>query len=132
MASLFIVGSICFAVGSFPPISRKVDPGTVGLVFFISSIVFTAAAALQFLAEVEAERTMGRDESLRLGHGGSWWAGLVQLADPLFFNISTLDALLDGLSTEQTNRLVWAPDVFGSIAFLIASTLAWRDVYGRF
>jgi len=33
--------------------------------------------------------------------------------------------MFKGLSTEQTNRLVWAPDFFGSIAFLVASHLAW-------
>ena len=32
------------------------------------------------------------------------------------------------LSTSQQERLVWAPDMFGSIAFMIASTLAWLEV----
>ena len=54
----------------------------------------------------------------------------MQLVGTVFFNISTFGALLDGLSTEQTNRLVWAPDVFGSVCFLLASYLAWIDVFG--
>ena len=33
-AALFIVGSICFAFGSFPVVAQNVDPGTVGVVFF--------------------------------------------------------------------------------------------------
>jgi uncharacterized membrane protein YkvI len=60
-----------------------------------------------------------------------WWATLVQLAGTLFFNRSTADALLRSLSVEQVNRLVWAPDLFGSFAFLIASHLAWLTVRGR-
>ena len=63
-----------------------------------------------------------------MGHGRSWWASLVQLVGTVLFNVSTFDALLDGLSTEETNRLVWAPDLFGSIAFLVASWLGWRVV----
>ena len=36
----------------------------------------------------------------------------------------------DGLSTKQENRLVWAPDVFGSTAFLISGALAYRVATG--
>ncbi|MET4637172.1 hypothetical protein [Mycetocola sp. 2940] len=60
-----------------------------------------------------------------------WWAAVVQLAGTLFFNRSTADALLRNLSVAEVNRLVWAPDVFGSIAFLVASHLAWLAVRGR-
>ena len=49
----------------------------------------------------------------------------------MLFNLNTIDALLDSLDTEQTNRLVWAPDFFGSIAFLVASHLAWLVVCQR-
>ena len=36
--------------------------------------------------------------------------------------------MLSSLDIRQTNRLVWAPDLFGSIAFLVASHLAWLFV----
>ena len=36
----------------------------------------------------------------------------------------------DGLSTHAENRLVWAPDVFGSTAFLISGVLAYGVVTG--
>ena len=54
-----------------------------------------------------------------------------QLIGTLFFNLNTFDAMLTTLTVEQTNRLVWAPDFFGSIAFLIASHLAWLMVCQR-
>ena len=37
----------------------------------------------------------------------------------------------DGLSTEQEDRLVWAPDLFGSAAFLVSGVLAYRVATGR-
>ena len=59
-----------------------------------------------------------------------WWASVVQLAGTLFFNVSTFEALQEGLSTAQENRLIWAPDVFGCACFLIASALAWGEACG--
>ena len=61
----------------------------------------------------------------------AWWSAAVQLVGTLFFNVNTIDAMIDGLSTEQTDRLVWAPDFFGSACFLVASHLAWLVVCGR-
>ena len=57
-----------------------------------------------------------------------WWAGVVQFAGTLLFNVSTFAALNDSLSATEANRRVWSPDVFGSIAFLVASALAFADV----
>jgi len=50
----------------------------------------------------------------------------------LFFNASTFNALSVNPSVSQLNRLVWAPDVFGSASFLVASTLAWFEVCHAF
>lgn len=118
VAVLFIVGSLLFAVGSFPIYSQLVDPGGVGITFAAGSVFFTLAAAGQLRQTKKAERL-------------AWWAALVQLVGTLLFNLSTFDAMIDGLTVEQTNRLVWAPDVFGSVAFLVASHLGWRYVVAR-
>lgn len=53
---------------------------------------------------------------------------MVQLVGTVLFNLSTIDGLFDTFSVEETNRLVWAPDAFGSIAFLVASHLAWSAI----
>jgi hypothetical protein len=115
---LFMVGSVLFAVGSFPFYAQLVDPGAVGATFAAGSVFFTLAAAGQFHQTARVEQL-------------AWWAALVQLVGTLLFNLSTFDAMLDGLTIEETNRLVWAPDVFGSIAFLVASHLGWRFVRSR-
>jgi hypothetical protein len=38
----------------------------------------------------------------------------------------------DALDTRATDRLVWTPDVFGSICFLVSSALAYRLANGSF
>jgi hypothetical protein len=134
---LFAVGSACFVVGPFPGFVQLVGAAADAAVFFAGSLFFTAAAALQYLETVNADRgpeRLGARRRLRVAafepRRIDWWATIIQLAGTLFFNISTYDALQTGLSTGQEDRVIWAPDVFGCACFLIASGLAWAEVSG--
>ena len=60
-----------------------------------------------------------------------WLAALVQFVGTLFFNVTTFTGMKHGFSVHQTNARVWAPDAFGSIAFLISSELAYAEVCHR-
>jgi YrhK-like protein len=114
----FAVGSACFFIGPFPGFVQLVGAGADGAVFFAGSVFFTLAALLEL-----------RESTLRLGRWAadpSWWSAAVQFVGTLLFNISTFDAMQEGLSTHQENRLVWAPDLFGSAAFLVSGVLAYR------
>ena len=117
-AVLFIIGSACFAIGPFPGFLQLVGAAADAAVFFAGSLCFTAASALQCVVNGRGPR------------GLDWWAAVVQLAGTVFFNISTGSALLDNLSTSQEDRLIWAPDVFGCVCFLVASVLAWKAERG--
>ncbi len=132
---LFAVGSACFAVGPFPGFVGLVGAAADAAVFFAGSICFTAAAGLQYLEAINADRGpagTGARKRLRVlsfePRRIDWWATTVQLAGTLFFNLSTYDALQTGLSTAAENRLIWSPDVFGCACFLIASALGWAEV----
>jgi hypothetical protein len=127
VAWLFIVGSILFAVGSFPVYSQLVDPGVVGITFVVGSVCFTTAAAGQIRQVRIAPDAGAATAGVRLALG----AAVVQFAGTLLFNLNTVDAMIDGLTTEQTDRLVWAPDFLGSIAFLVASHLGWLSLTTR-
>jgi len=117
MAVLFMIGSACFAIGPFPGFLQLVGAAADATVFFVGSLFFTSAAALQCIDAV--------------GAGSGRRAAFVQVAGTLFFNLSTYDALRTGLSTEQEDRLIWSPDVFGCACFLISSWIAWREVSGE-
>lgn len=132
VGGLFIVGSFLFALGSFPPYALLVDPRLDASTFALGSVFFTSAAYGQFLQVVND----GKEPSARFRYIGvrpaslSWWAAIVQLAGTVLFNISTFSALIDNLDPQQTDQLVWVPDVYGSIAFLIASAFAWAVFFG--
>jgi hypothetical protein len=121
IAVLFAVGSTCFFVGPFPGYVQLVGSSADGMTFFVGSIFFTAAALVQLLTT----RLTG-------GRVLDWWASGIQFAGTLFFNISTFDAMQDALDTRATDRLVWTPDVFGSICFLVSSALSYRLANGSF
>ena len=126
-----MTGSFLFALGSFPPYSQNIDPGTVGLTFVVGSVVFTAAAYGAFVQVISDDDSVPVRYWAWQPSSTAWWSAAVQLVGTVLFNINTIDAMIDGLSTEQTNRLMWAPDFFGSVCFLAASHLVWLVVYGR-
>jgi hypothetical protein len=132
---LFAIGSVCFALGAAPGYVVAVGDAADAVTFFVGSLFFTSAAALQYVEVVNASRAVAGTETRERRrfltiepHRIDWWASVVQLVGTVFFNVSTGAAMIDNLSTSQVNRLVWRPDVVGSIAFLVASGLAWAEV----
>src|ERR1700685_3881216 len=54
MGVLFAVGSVCFALGSFPPYATAVGVTPDNITFFIGSIFFTTASFLQYMEVASA------------------------------------------------------------------------------
>ena len=135
MSVLFALGSLCFAVAAVASQWASSPRPSIDVTFFVGSLLFTSAAYLQYNEAVNAERDSVPDgrrvhwrpvswEPRRI----DWLASLIQLAGTIFFNVSTFTAMKHGLSTHQVNARVWAPDVFGSICFLLSSELAYAEV----
>jgi len=119
MALLFVIGSTCFLVGPFPGYIDLVGPKADGITFFVGSIFFTAAGGLQSsLAWPERKDSpAGR---------AAWWAAVIQSAGTLFFNVTTYQGMHTELTNPDYNHLVWRPDAFGSICFLVSGFIAYR------
>jgi hypothetical protein len=142
IAWLFVVGSACFAVGSLAPYADAVGGTGDDLTFFVGSIFFTAASFAQ-LVQAQTPAVSEVDEVTQhvrapvcftawLPHDRNWLAAVTQFAGTLFFNISTLFALVGNLTVQGENRHVWRPDLFGSTLFLVASACGILAVEGRF
>lgn len=133
---LFAVGSACFLVGPLPGVVELLGVRSDALVFFVGSIFFTTAAALQLLEALSADRSVDVAETapfrvLRLEPSRiDLWAGVIQLVGTVLFNVSTFDALLSDLSVQQTDRLVFRPDALGSVCFLVSSWLSYAEACG--
>ena len=142
IASLFIVGSTCFVLGSVPAYLDAVGGTVDGVTYFVGSLFFTSASFCQ-LVQAQSPGTTGVDEEgqdraapVRLlgwePHDRGWLAAATQFPGTLFFNVSTLAALTHNANAAESDRYVWRPDLFGSILFLVASAFGILAVSGGF
>src|SRR5262249_31540851 len=104
--------------------------------FSVGSLFCATAAGLECVEAFNAGRAPG-------GRGGrpfhlvafeprriDWWAVVVQFAGTIAFNVSTFRAMSTGIDDVAYNRLVWAPDAYGSVCFLVSGYLAYLEVCG--
>jgi hypothetical protein len=119
MALCFALGSTCFFVGPFPGYAQLVGAEAVGVTFFVGSILFTSGGGLQSWLAFAERRSPGAGRA-------AWWSAIVQSAGTLFFNISTFQAMATLPDAAGYDRLVWRPDAFGSICFLVSGAIAYR------
>ena len=132
MALFFALGSTCFLIGPFPGYAQLVGASADAVTFFVGSILFTAGGALQTFIAFPERHSGGSGRA-------AWWAAVVQSAGTLFFNVTTYQALHTSITNPNYNRLVWRPDAFGSICFLVSGAIAyhasarhgWLPVRGR-
>jgi hypothetical protein len=119
MALCFALGSACFLIGPFPGYVQLVGAAADAVTFFVGSILFTAGGALQTALSFHDRRSPGAGRA-------AWWAATIQSAGTLFFNVTTFQAMHTSLSNSHYDRLVWRPDAFGSICFLVSGFIAYR------
>ena len=132
IATLFVLGSACFVLGSIPAYVTAVAGVVDGVTYFVGSLFFTSASLLQLLqaqspsmTDLERARADGPDSLTwwrPLPHDRNWLAAVAQFPGTLFFNLSTAAALVHNATVQEQDRHVWRPDLFGSILFLVAST----------
>jgi hypothetical protein len=117
MALCFALGSLCFLVGPFPGFADLVGDAADAVTFFVGSIFFTAGGALQTAISIPERRS-------KLGRP-AFWTAVIQSAGTLFFNVTTFRALDTAITSTEYDHLVWRPDAFGSICFLVSGTIAY-------
>ncbi len=119
MALLFASGSTCFLIGPFPGYANLVGDKADSITFFLGSILFTAGGALQSSLAFPERHSPGVAAA-------AWWAAAIQSAGTLFFNVTTYQAMHTALTSSEYNKLVWRPDAFGSVCFLVSGVIAYR------
>ena len=116
----FAIGSAFFFAGALPWYADWVGAVGANLTFFIGSIFFTLAGFIQLSLsgrKAPHARMNGADRA-------DWWAAAIQFVGTLLFNISTGAALAAAIARPDAVGIGWRPDAWGSLAFLVSSTLA--------
>lgn len=133
---LFVLGASCFVVAPLPVFAEAAGPQADGAVFFVGSLFFTSAATLQWLETINADRGPESSAPPRTRWVAweprriDWWVSGVQLLGTLFFNVTTFRALTTTAEGATYDHVVWRPDAFGSICFLVSGYLAYAEVAG--
>ena len=137
----FIVGGLLFALGAAVAQLGSGDSTTSASIYFAGGLCFNTGGYASLLQAINAPTPSPSGDSLVAGRWRWWsyepyrvdWLSTFALfAGTLVFGINLLDSFLEGLSTQQVNRLIWAPDVIGCALFLISGHLALIELsHGR-
>jgi hypothetical protein len=127
LASLaFVVGGLLFALGAAVAQVGSGDATTSAAIYFAGGLCFNTGGYVTLLQATNAakpgEWRWWSYEPNRI----DWLSAFLLFAGTLVFGVNLLDSFLQGLSTEQVNRLIWAPDVVGCSLFLISGHFALR------
>jgi hypothetical protein len=115
------------------------DATTCASVYFAGGLFFNTGGYVSLLQVINAPRHVPGGEGRLVTHGWHWWSyeparvdwlsAFVLFAGTLVFAVDLLDSFLQGLSVQQINRLIWAPDVIGCVLFLVAGHLAFVEIF---
>ncbi|MEU9731692.1 hypothetical protein [Streptomyces sp. NPDC048002] len=141
-ATAFIMGGALFAAGAAVAQFGSGDALTSASIYFAGGLFFNTGGYVSLLQVVNAPRHRPGGEGTLVTQGWRWWSyepgrvdwlsAFVLFAGTLVFAVDLLDSFLHGLSVQQVNRLVWAPDVIGCLLFLISGHLGFVEIcHGR-
>lgn len=139
-AAAFTLGGLLFALGA--GVAQFGSSGATGAwIYFAGGLFFNTGGYASLLQAVNAPRRDSESGSLA-GRRWRWWSyepgridwlsTFLLFVGTLVFGVNLLDSLLQGLSVQQTDRLIWAPDMIGCVLFLVSGHLALVEVcHGR-
>lgn len=136
-AIAFTVGGLLFALGALVAEVGSGDALSAASIYLLGGVFFSTGGYASLLGAINGPRVLERDGTLR-SEGWRWWsyepmriewlATFVLFAGTLAFGVSLVDSFLEGLSTQQTNRLIWSPEMIGCVMFLISGHLSMVEV----
>lgn len=138
----FAVGGALFVAGAAVSQFGSGDPLESSTIYFVGGLFFNTGAYASLLQTVNAPRRGSSADAL-VTRRWRWWSfeplridwlsTFVLLMGTVVFGVNLLDSFLQGLTVQQTNRLIWTPDLVGCLLFLASGHLALIEVgHGRF
>ncbi|MGE7387827.1 hypothetical protein ACQKM2_20340 [Streptomyces sp. NPDC004126] len=136
----FVIGGAHFALGAAVAQFGSGDPLESASIYFAGGLFFNTGgytSLLQVLNAPQHSRGGGPLVTNRWRWWGyepmrlAWLSAFALFAGTLVFGVNLLDSFLQGLSVQQTNRLIWTPDVIGCLLFLASGHLAFVEICHR-
>ncbi|MGW2747338.1 hypothetical protein [Streptomyces sp. NPDC001450] len=141
-AFAFVVGGALFAAGAAVAQFGSGDATECASIYFVGGLFFNTGGYVSLLQVINSPRHVAGGEGRLVTHRWRWWSyepmrvdwlsTFVLFAGTLVFAVSLLDSFLRGLSVQEVNRLIWAPDVVGCLLFLVSGHLGFVEIcHGR-
>ncbi|MFJ7149559.1 hypothetical protein ACIQVT_15340 [Streptomyces sp. NPDC100445] len=141
-ATAFVFGGALFAAGAAVAQFGSGDATECASIYFAGGLFFNTGGYVSLLQVINAPRHVTGGEGRLVTRRWRWWAyeptrldwlsTFVLFTGTLVFAVNLLDSFLRGLTVQQVNRLVWAPDVIGCVLFLVSGHLAVVEIcHGR-
>jgi hypothetical protein len=124
IAITFILGSVLFCVGAILPFTSGLSTAVTNVVYLVGSSLYLVGALIQFI-QGRRMKINHRDDASAMRHlanKNSRAAG-IQAIGALLFQTSMTGALIRSLSIAEQERIIWVPDLFGALCFLVASSM---------
>ncbi|MFE2560556.1 hypothetical protein ACFXGT_31985 [Streptomyces sp. NPDC059352] len=136
----FVLGGALFALGACIAQFGSGDAVESASIYFAGGVFFSIGGYTSLVQVLNAPRHSPGGGSL-VTADWRWWgyepmrldwlSTFVLFAGTLVFGINLLDSFLQGLTVQQTNRLIWTPDVVGCVLFLVSGHLAFVEICHR-
>ncbi|WP_055602897.1 hypothetical protein [Streptomyces aureus] len=136
----FFLGGMLFALGAGVAQFGSGDPVESASIYFAGGLCFSIGGYTSLLQVLNAPRH-AQGGGAPATPGWRWWgyepmrldwlSTFVLFAGTLVFGVNLLDSFLQGLTVQQTNRLIWTPDVVGCVLFLVSGHLAFAEICHR-
>lgn len=141
-ATAFVLGGALFAAGAGVAQFGSGDATTCASIYFAGGLCFNTGGYVSLLQVINAPRHVPGGEGVLVTPRWRWWSYeptradwlsvFILFAGTLVFAVDLLDSFLQGLTVQQLNRLIWAPDVIGCVLFLISGHLGLVEIcHGR-
>lgn len=141
-AIAFAIGGALFAAGAAVAQFGSGEATECASIYFAGGLFFNTGGYVSLLQVINAPRHVGGGEGRLVTRHWRWWSyepmrvdwlsTFVLFAGTLVFAVNLLDSFLRGLNVQQTNRVIWAPDVIGCILFLVSGHLGFVEIcHGR-
>lgn len=136
----FVIGGALFAAGAAVAQFGSGDPTVSACIYFAGGLFFNTGGYTAVLQVVNAPRPT-QASGTAVTPRWRWWSyepmdvgwlsTVVLFSGTLVFAVNLLDSFLQGLTVQQVNRLIWAPDVVGCALFLVSGHLAFVEICHR-
>ena len=130
-ATAFTVGGSLFALGAALAELGSADPTASACIYFAGGLFFNTGGYVSVLQVINRpEREDWRWWAWE-PERADWVSAAVLFAGTLVFGVNLADSFLQGLTAQQQNRLIWAPDMVGCVLFLVSGHVALAQICRR-